>query len=190
MTTDQLRQVPITIPTLTLHQPLASLIEWHVKNVETRSWEPNPSYIGQTIAIHAGKTIAKYAHHSTECAAIDLYGPNWKVDIPTGSVLAVATLKAAVQVEEYLPGFGDRPGNAWYRDPDDDLGRLKMIEADHHGDYTAGRWLWLLDDVQSVHPRPQVRGKLGVWKWEPPEDVVFYTTGGNLQSQHSVGVRH
>lgn len=45
---------------LTIHQPWAELIVWGIKKIENRGWRPR-SMLGQTIAIHAGRTIDEYA---------------------------------------------------------------------------------------------------------------------------------
>lgn len=42
---------------ITLQQPWESLIVRGVENIETRSWAPPRSLIGQMIAIHAGRTL-------------------------------------------------------------------------------------------------------------------------------------
>lgn len=33
------------------------------------------------------------------------------------------------------------------------------------GDYTPGRWSWLLEDIQPVEPIP-AKGHLGLWKYD------------------------
>lgn len=33
------------------------------------------------------------------------------------------------------------------------------------GDYTPGRWAWLLDEVEALDPPPPARGRQGLWEW-------------------------
>ena len=42
---------------ITLHQPWATLIADGAKTIETRSWRPPQTLIGQRIVIHAGKRL-------------------------------------------------------------------------------------------------------------------------------------
>ena len=85
---------------LTLHQPWASLIAHGVKSIETRSWAPPQSLVGQRIAIHAGKNVVgpQHLNRNTRQAITRLFGEEWKKDIPRGSVVATALLIDARQV--------------------------------------------------------------------------------------------
>ena len=44
-------------------------------------------------------------------------------------------------------------------------GKLSAQERGY-GDYTEGRFVWLLDEIQSIVPIP-AKGALGLWEWEP-----------------------
>ena len=85
---------------LTLHQPWASLIAHGVKSIETRSWAPPQSLVGQRIAIHAGKKVVgpQLLNRNTRQAIARLFGEEWEKDIPKGAVVATALLKDARQV--------------------------------------------------------------------------------------------
>ena len=39
------------------------------------------------------------------------------------------------------------------------------VEIDPHGDFSVGRWLWLLTDVERVDPPIPARGYQKVWTW-------------------------
>ena len=36
------------------------------------------------------------------------------------------------------------------------------------GDYSAGRWVWLLEDIQPLPQPIPAKGHQGFWNWEPP----------------------
>lgn len=36
-----------------------------------------------------------------------------------------------------------------------------------YGDFSPGRYAWLIDNVQSVDPPIPARGRQGLWSWEP-----------------------
>lgn len=38
------------------------------------------------------------------------------------------------------------------------------------GDFTPGRWGWMLDDVEPVNPPAPARGQQGLWDWTPSEE--------------------
>jgi hypothetical protein len=48
------------------------------------------------------------------------------------------------------------------------------------GDWTPGRWAWLLDDVQPVDPPMPAKGKQGWWDWTPEEARRL------LQAEHEI----
>jgi hypothetical protein len=136
---------------ITLHQPWASLIARGIKHIETRSWEPPRSLYGQRIAIHAGMSPVK----CTDPIFNDLVACKLGVDSPTeapttslrnacplGAILCTAVLEDAWPVarREY-----------------NDAGELCAISPagdsapiDLWGDFSVGRWLWFLGDVQPL----------------------------------------
>ena len=167
---------------ITLWQPWASLIAQGHKQIETRSWRPPISAIRQPIAIHAAKRIVKPndVDDETRAKVEELMGWAWYMDVPSyGVVVATATLKAAIKVNP-----------AAYEDDWDDyeltvINEVKktveektgtVIDFPPHeylfGDFTPGRWLWILTDVQPVMPPSPARGKQGIWQWEPNEKPI------------------
>ena len=92
---------------ITLHQPWASLIALGIKTVETRSWAAPGRLLGQTIAIHAGRRVVRQPGECIERELRARLGEDWVrtgsglgPDIPTGAVLATATLAAMARVED------------------------------------------------------------------------------------------
>ena len=145
---------------LTLHQPWASLIARGVKTIETRSWRPPGSLIGERIAIHAGKQVVglRFLNGDTIGAIAQLYGPDWQKNIPTGAVVATAVLVRAVQV--YGLDEQDARNVVLAGGPP-----TEYVTWDPYGDFSAGRWLWFLDSVERIEPPIAAVGHQRLWEW-------------------------
>lgn len=159
---------------LTLTQPYASLVIWEEKWLETRSW--STTYRGP-LAIHAAKAIPSdlMERMKDECLNSrgwfwDAFKRNWiayPTALPRGAVLGTVELVNCVPVErvhvvrtmdlqrteihhgEYLAGYQD--------------------EA--FGDFSPGRYAWVLGNpVRFEQPIP-ARGALGLWEWQPPQEL-------------------
>ena len=158
---------------LTLWQPWATLIAEGVKTIETRSWAPPKSLIHQRIAIHAAKREmrpfdewnAAILEALRKCPpALDSYD-----GCPRGAVLATARLVCAHEIAyqhgaivQMHPGL--HPGNA--------------LECRHYcqwawgcpvdpfGDFTPGRWLWFLEDIEKLPEPIPAKGRQGLWEWK------------------------
>ena len=134
---------------LTLIQPWATLVAVGAKKIETRSWWT--SYRGP-LAIHAAKAFP------ATCINGCLEKPFYTVlrqagcwpphDLPRGCVLATCTLR------DCIPTRG-----------------LQIIGAElAFGDYTPGRWAWVLEDVKRLPEPIPARGALGLWEWVQPKE--------------------
>lgn len=141
------------IKCLTLTQPWATLVACGTKKIETRSWKTN--YRG-ALAIHAAKGFPESAQQIclTEPFASVLKRQTsirviWdrarqRSDFPLGQVIALCELTDCVQI---LEG-----------------GSIAQEEPEHSfGDYTYGRYAWLLENIQAIQPIP-MRGALGLWE--------------------------
>ena len=148
---------------LTLHQPWATLIAAGVKTTETRSWRPPGSLIGHKIALHAGKQVIKSRNGlgaGTSEIMNTLYGTDWSDKIPRGAVVATARLADARRVL----ALDLKTGTATL-----DKALARTVQADPYGDFSRGRWLWFLEDVQPCNPPVPAKGAQGLWNWEPEE---------------------
>ena len=129
---------------ITLWQPWASLIAYGIKDKETRSWCPPSHLIGQRIAIHAAKRPTQGSEMRAVRALVSLPFEAWTPAgpdaLPLGVVLATARLVAASRTEDVVP--------------------------DIFGDYTPGRWAWLLTDIERLEVPVPARGYQGFWTWE------------------------
>ena len=167
-----------TIPALTILQPWASAMlpgpngEPPPKQIETRSWQT--SYRGP-MAIHAGAStrhclpcsncgMERWIDYKAGLRAAEAAGfeHRWEERIAFGAIIAVAELvdcgviSAGTGVVPALVGcqlciYGVSP-------------RERAL-----GDYTPGRYGWVLRDVTPITPIPW-RGKQGLWRL--PTSVV------------------
>lgn len=155
---------------LSLWQPWATLIAIGAKPEETRSW-PAPAWlIGQRIAIHAAKKPVEQATADVPDDAMEamvraLVGAGVEpLALPLGKVVCTAVLKGCGRVvRRELPSTGNPHGVAI-----DHTGRRVPINP--FGDFSVGRWLWYLDQVEPVEPYAVV-GRQGVFDLDGPAAV-------------------
>ena len=165
---------------ISLHQPWASLIALGYKIIETRSWKPPAWLIGQRIAIHAAKRKMRpdedgwgysdkiylrdkglpVVESVTIGSLVDSFHWGASNPCPLGMVVATAVLTKAVQVECVA---NDR---AYYIDGDGPLRTLESVPTDIYGDFSPGRWLWFLEDVERLPEPIAAVGHQGFWNWE------------------------
>jgi len=141
--------------TLSLLQPWASLVVMGVKKIETRSWKTD--YRGPLL-IHA--SLGKKGSLLSAEAPFKKFIKAFK-SLPFGSVIGVVLLEDVVPVEHLLLS-------------DHELASLTMEEK-AFGDYSKGRYAWLLTDPKIFdHPIP-FKGTLGLWEFHiPPSVQNFY----------------
>lgn len=175
---------------LTIRQPWASLIAAGVKTIETRSWSTR--YRGP-LAIHAG---AHRPTEGEELCGDSGWYWDWDVDhgivilgrepwnehpAPLGAVVATCTLADVVPImdgrsrpilleertlvvrEERPPWSSASTSTAWV-----ELGARgeKVTDQIPLGDFTTGRYAWLLADVQRLEVPVPAKGRQGLWDWE------------------------
>ena len=152
----------IQMPAISLHQPWASLIAYGVKTIETRSWRPPTKFIGQRIAIHGAKHKP-----STEIALYEPLMGKWDLSEPVppqGVIVATARLATVVQVKE------NREGVALYS-PITVTGECPekpYIPIDPYGNFSPGRWLWVLKDIRKITPSIKETGHQKFWQCTIP----------------------
>lgn len=164
---------------LTLTQPYASLIAIGAKTIETRSW--STSYRGP-LAIHAAKGLGPVGGEDglmdllkTEpfkSALGDLIRtgdrangspwakPDWITNarLPFGAIVAVCELKDCRPTAGRRGEQGTGPKYAdWVHDLTD--------QERAFGDYSPGRYAWLLSDIRALPEPIPARGAQGLWAW-------------------------
>jgi activating signal cointegrator 1 len=163
---------------LTLTQPWASLVALGKKRIETRSWET--LYRGPLL-IHAGKGLGPVGgmHGLVELVRQDVF---WdaliplrpsvfnaeglaKRALPFGAIVAVCDLVDCVLTwpswASDEPWFtGQREGETWAVPPP------AGSDERAFGDYSPGRFAWLLANVRAL-PKPiPATGARRLWEWE------------------------
>jgi hypothetical protein len=165
---------------LTLTPPWGTLIAIGAKHIETRSWE---TLCRGPLLIHQGSNLKPVGGEqglwelcNTEPfvsvlwdAGIRRYPP--ARDFPRGAIVAVCTLLDCVPTQH--PGIANEPGKPWF------TGARKGIGQHYYevppprdsneyafGDYSPGRYAWLLADVRALPTPIPARGYQGLWTWE------------------------
>lgn len=153
------------IKAISLWQPWATAIACGAKRIETRGWETR--YRGQVL-IHAATRMIQYemryhnacwnwravlahAGHPT-CAAM----PGC---LPFGKLLAIADLTDCVPTEQF--GIGEIEEN---RGPKDEPPGEALFWTERSlGDFTAGRFGWVLTNVRKFQEPVKFRGAQGLF---------------------------
>lgn len=183
------------IPVLTLWQPWASLcVEINpatglpYKTIETRSWAPPEKLIGKRIALHAAARTpiaGDIGPWHVWCES----GQVWWLDgrngdpessnyfwLPQGAIIATATLVDVVPIVGVSSPFSpELPPTAvgvhwhgkWTRLKSNGTS-VDITDQVPYGDFTPGRFAWLLADVERQGPPvPFKGGQRLTRKWAP-----------------------
>ena len=111
-----------------------------------------------------------------------------ETELPLGAIVATCELVDCVPIGRTKGAHshvaeceheGDLPhqqGGLWLIGPNEIThGSPTRIESERHfGDYTPGRFAWLLDDVKPCDPIP-ARGRQGLWEWD--SDLICGASG-------------
>jgi hypothetical protein len=134
---------------LSLLQPWATLVVMGVKQIETRSW--STAHRGPLL-IHASKGKAG------EIFAIEppfnKYIPDFR-KLPFGFIIGQVTLTDVIRI-----GTG-----SLFHANDEMINRLTMEEK-AFGDYTDGRFAWMLQDAIQFKQPIGARGSLTLWEFD------------------------
>ena len=180
---------------ITLTQPWASLVALGLKKIETRGWRTDHR---GPLAIHAAKGFPKWASDlvrndweffgafhperaaSLKSAGVRLIpsasGHQAAAELPLGAVVATCQLVACWKTELFrLNGLVSqeefdslRNSGSPYR------GGTRIVTAEMtdreraFGDYSPGRWAWVLEDVKPLAVPVPAKGALSLWEWTPP----------------------
>jgi len=169
MQQEQLLLAEDSMKAITITQPYATLISLGMKKIETRSWPT--SYRGP-LAIHAatglgpvGGNAGLFRLCSVEPFASALriwhaYAPSYpEVWLPRGAIVAVCKLVACRPIVQELNGDATILS-------DDMLSFTPILGNERaFGDYSPGRYAWLLADVRALPAPIPARGALGLWEW-------------------------
>jgi activating signal cointegrator 1 len=136
-----------TLPIISLWQPWASLIFERIKRHETRGRPAPLKHTGGIIGIHATakfpplKTISEPLHE----LCMDVWGCGYNETLPQGVILGTVKLLGWASTNECTP----------------------MDEEDRvSGDWSPGRFAWLLDEITKFDAPIPAKGKQGWWRHE------------------------
>lgn len=158
---------------ISLWQPWATLVAVGAKHIETRSW--GTRYRGP-VAIHAARTTVQL-NALRECPHFHAVLASGVIGFPLGEIIATAHLADVWRVERLERAHRNRnteldSGIAetlrfWGHDEDTirrSLHRWDLTDQERaFGDYSAGRFGWLLDDVVKLDRPIPFRGKQGLF---------------------------
>ena len=128
---------------LSLLQPWASLIVMGVKTIETRSW--TTAYRGPLL-IHA--SLRRSGAAFAVVPPFNKYIADYEA-LPRGYIIGEVNLVDVMRVE-MLPISTDSL-------------RSRTLEENAFGDFTKGRWAWILEDAVAWDEVVPATGKLGLW---------------------------
>ncbi len=156
--------------TITLTQPWSQLVSLGAKKIETRSW--SSPYRGE-LAIHAAKAFPGWAR---DC----VYEPPFREALAPYFASVATSLR---RLEDYLP-LGCvlatcRLANVLPTEVLDNENNVFSVSLEPlseqervFGDYSPGRFAWILEDVK-LFPEPiPAKGALGLWEWIPPSSAL------------------
>lgn len=157
---------------ISLWQPHASAIATGAKLIETRSWRTN--YRGP-LAIHASKRqdrdeLLYYSTCEHWFGALSPLGASMVVGrpleqvLPFGAIVAVCEIVDCRRVED----FDDRELDATHRPPGDPSDRWAWTER-QMGNFTAGRFGFVLQAIEALAKPVPCAGALNVW--QVPEHI-------------------
>lgn len=136
---------------LSLWQPWASAIALGLKTIETRSW--STAYRGP-LAIHAARRRLTPAEEAELHSLITEVFDAGSAQLPSGSwPFQYGAIVATCELVEVRP--------AWRDDPN------LTAQERRWGDFSPGRFAWVLADVKRVETVEPARGRQGLWEWTP-----------------------
>lgn len=143
---------------LTIKQPWATLIALGEKRIETRSWKT--SYRGP-ILIHAGNQIDNFiCHQEPYLKILNEHDIILSSDLPTGEIIAKANLVDCIKMKDLVLSDDGEPIASILEGE-----QVIAYNEFKFGDYTPGRYAWILEDVELIKPIP-AKGQLSLWNFK------------------------
>ncbi|MFA5169832.1 MAG: ASCH domain-containing protein [Candidatus Paceibacterota bacterium] len=167
---------------ITVIQPWTSLIALGEKKIETRSWKTN--YRGP-LAIHASKTIPTYAKeickgfpfwqvliekYADKNLKVKTYafGHPQEIEFTKGMIIATCNLVDCCKIRCIRPV--KRDGEVIMTAFIESKNSLIEVSGNElsFGDYTPGRYAWILEDVKILDNPIPAKGQQGFWNFDLP----------------------
>jgi len=157
---------------ITLHQPWASLITLGKKKIETRSWYTN--YRGP-LAIHASKSRRPWHMNLAwqEPFFSALAPIHHEIDGKIALRYSFGCVIATCRLVNCLKILGNNGCYIFIGHCPFDFQYLPVNSNEcHFGDYTPGRYAWILEDIKPLPESVPAKGRQRLWEWVPPEGVL------------------
>lgn len=145
---------------LTVLQPWASLLACGRKKIETRSWKTN--YRGK-ILIHAGLGDPLELKKGDIGVYSNIIGKPYLLNavneiryaevgnrLPYGVIIGKACLVNCIEIDEEMRKAAQEESPDEYE----------------YGDFTPGRYAWIMEDPEFFEKPVPARGRHGLWNWE------------------------
>lgn len=140
-----IRKVSYAMKVLSIIEPWATLIKEGKKVIETRSWKT--SYRGELYIHASNKKIKRSDAHTSELLKLI---PN--VPMGYGNIICKCRLVDCVYMDQEF---------------------LDMMQKDKQeflcGEYSLGRYAWILEDVEILEKPIPAKGHLNIWNYEVSE---------------------
>lgn len=132
---------------LSITEPWATLIKENIKKIETRSWKT--LYRGE-LYIHASSTkMAKETKGNKE-----LMNLIKNKDLNFGTIICKCQLVDCIYMDEKF---------------------LKEVKTNHQeyicGEYSLGRYAWILKNIEVLDHPIKVKGHLGLWNYSSNDNI-------------------
>lgn len=139
---------------ISLLQPWATLVVIGAKQIETRSW--NTKHRGDLL-IHASKKMSQEQIDLTHSE------PFWNVlqhleELPLGKIIGKVVLEETARTESLLSLFQNKLKFRW-------LASLNVDNEKAFGDFSSGRWGWILSKPEAFKQPVQINGNRGLWNF-------------------------
>ena len=140
---------------LSIREPYATLIKNKIKYIETRSW--NTHYRGE-IYIHSCK--GKYPIKDKIRHLVD------KNNLTYGYIICKATLVDSVFIDKEFAN------------------KIKKESIDNYlcGDYTEGRYAWILENIEVLEEPIEANGQLSIWNYDPNNNERWIRKDGGKEN--------
>ena len=126
---------------LSIKEPFASLIMNNIKHIETRSWKTN--YRGE-LYIHA--SLSKLDKYNNRLELMKLIKD---MNMNYGFIICKCKLVDCIYMDERF------------------ISKIKKNHKEYIcGEYSVGRYAWVLSDIEILDDPIKVKGKLGIWNYE------------------------
>lgn len=140
---------------LSLLQPWATLVVIGAKKIETRSW--NTKYRGPLL-IHASKKMTQQQKDLVKTE------PFWSElkhleELPLGKIIGMVELLETSSAKNFLSIKDDKMKSGW-------AAAVNWDQEIQFGDYSQGRYGWLLSNPVSFTNQIECRGSLSLWDFD------------------------